>query len=91
MSFAFSEVLAHVNYMLRRGELAWAPGRETGSDDVERVIVRDEGRRSARCLHRGSRPLARRREAADRDAASRRLTPSCLDHQRVSCQACPAA
>jgi len=24
MSFAFSEVLAHVNYMLGRGELAWA-------------------------------------------------------------------
>lgn len=37
MSFAFSEVLAHVNYMLRRGELAWAPG----SGEVERVVVRD--------------------------------------------------
>jgi glyoxylase-like metal-dependent hydrolase (beta-lactamase superfamily II) len=35
MSFAFSETLAHVNYMLRRGELAWA---EAG--DVERVIAR---------------------------------------------------
>ena len=29
--------MAHVNYMLRRGELAWAPD----SDDVEHVIVRD--------------------------------------------------
>lgn len=36
MSFAFSEVQAHVNYMLRRGELAW---RE-GSDQIERVIAR---------------------------------------------------
>jgi hypothetical protein len=24
MSFAFSEVLAHVNYMVERGELVWA-------------------------------------------------------------------
>jgi hypothetical protein len=36
MSFAFSETLAHVNYMLRRGELAWADG----SDAVERVVAR---------------------------------------------------
>jgi glyoxylase-like metal-dependent hydrolase (beta-lactamase superfamily II) len=35
MSFAFSETLAHVNYMLRRGELAWAEG----SDAVERVVA----------------------------------------------------
>jgi glyoxylase-like metal-dependent hydrolase (beta-lactamase superfamily II) len=35
MSFAFSEVQAHVNYMLRRGELAWVEG----SDDVERVVA----------------------------------------------------
>ena len=35
MSFAFSEVQAHINYMLRRGELAWAEG----SDGVERVIA----------------------------------------------------
>ena len=35
MSFAFSEVQAHINYMLRRGELAWVEG----SDDVERVMV----------------------------------------------------
>jgi glyoxylase-like metal-dependent hydrolase (beta-lactamase superfamily II) len=35
MSFAFSEVQAHINYMLRRRELAWAEG----SDDVERVMV----------------------------------------------------
>jgi hypothetical protein len=45
MSFAFSEAMAHVNHMLRRGELAWAPSSdtssETGSDDVERVIVRN--------------------------------------------------
>jgi glyoxylase-like metal-dependent hydrolase (beta-lactamase superfamily II) len=34
MSFAFSEVLAHVNFMLRRGELAWAEP-ENG---IERVI-----------------------------------------------------
>jgi glyoxylase-like metal-dependent hydrolase (beta-lactamase superfamily II) len=33
MSFAFSEVQAHVNYMLRRGELAWVEG----ADEVERV------------------------------------------------------
>jgi glyoxylase-like metal-dependent hydrolase (beta-lactamase superfamily II) len=36
MSFAFSEVQAHVNYMLRRGELAWSEG----SDQIERVIAR---------------------------------------------------
>ena len=36
MSFAFSETLAHVNYMLRRGDLGWAEGR----DDVERVVAR---------------------------------------------------
>jgi hypothetical protein len=35
MSFAFSEVQAHVNYMLRKGELAWVEG----SDDVERVVA----------------------------------------------------
>ena len=33
MGFAFSEVLAHVNYMLRRGELQVV----TGPDRVERV------------------------------------------------------
>jgi glyoxylase-like metal-dependent hydrolase (beta-lactamase superfamily II) len=37
MSFAFSEVQAHVNYMLRRGELAWVGSR----NGVERVVVRD--------------------------------------------------
>ena len=36
MSFAFSEVQAHVNYMLRRGELAWMEG----ADDIERVVAR---------------------------------------------------
>jgi glyoxylase-like metal-dependent hydrolase (beta-lactamase superfamily II) len=36
MSFAFSEVQAHVNYMLRRGELAWV----AGADGVERVVTR---------------------------------------------------
>ena len=35
MSFAFSEVQAHVNYMLRKGELAWIEG----SDDIERVVA----------------------------------------------------
>ena len=35
MSFAFSEMLAHVNYMLRRGELTWAEG----GDEVERVVA----------------------------------------------------
>jgi glyoxylase-like metal-dependent hydrolase (beta-lactamase superfamily II) len=35
MSFAFSETLAHVNYMLRRGELAWA----VAGDEVERVVA----------------------------------------------------
>ncbi len=33
MSFAFSEAQAHVNYMLRRGELKWAEG----ADGIERV------------------------------------------------------
>jgi glyoxylase-like metal-dependent hydrolase (beta-lactamase superfamily II) len=36
MSFAFSEVQAHVNYMLRRGELAWLEG----ADGIERVVAR---------------------------------------------------
>jgi glyoxylase-like metal-dependent hydrolase (beta-lactamase superfamily II) len=35
MSFAFSEVLAHVNYMLRRGELAWARPK----DGIARVVA----------------------------------------------------
>ncbi len=35
MGFAFSEVLAHVNYMLRRGELLWAEPK----DGIERVIA----------------------------------------------------
>ena len=34
MSFAFSEVQAHVNYMLRRGELAWVEG----GDGIERAV-----------------------------------------------------
>jgi len=36
MSFAFSEVQAHVNFMLRRGELAWVEG----DDGIERVVAR---------------------------------------------------
>jgi glyoxylase-like metal-dependent hydrolase (beta-lactamase superfamily II) len=36
MSFAFSEVQAHVNYMLRKGELAWLES----SDGIERVFAR---------------------------------------------------
>jgi glyoxylase-like metal-dependent hydrolase (beta-lactamase superfamily II) len=35
MSFAFSETLAHVNYMLRRSELAWAEAK----GEVERVVA----------------------------------------------------
>ncbi len=35
MSFAFSEVLAHMNYMLREGMLAWAEPR----DGIERAIA----------------------------------------------------
>ena len=35
MSFAFSEVLAHINYMLRQGALAWAEP----ADGIERVIA----------------------------------------------------
>jgi glyoxylase-like metal-dependent hydrolase (beta-lactamase superfamily II) len=35
MSFAFSEVQAHINYMLGRGELAWIEG----ADDIERVVA----------------------------------------------------
>jgi glyoxylase-like metal-dependent hydrolase (beta-lactamase superfamily II) len=37
MSFAFSEVQAHINYMLRRGELAWMES----ADAIERVVTRD--------------------------------------------------
>ena len=36
LSFAFSEVQAHVNYMLGRGELEWTQG----ADNIERVIAR---------------------------------------------------
>ena len=36
MSFAFSEVQAHVNYMLRPGELAWM----AAADGIERVVAR---------------------------------------------------
>ena len=39
MSFAFSEVLAHLNYMLRQGTLAWAEPQ----DGVERVIACSDG------------------------------------------------
>jgi hypothetical protein len=35
MSFAFSEVLAHVNYMVREGDLIWV--RE--GDGIDRVAV----------------------------------------------------
>jgi hypothetical protein len=28
MSFAFSEIQAHVNYMVERGELVWGTGRD---------------------------------------------------------------
>jgi glyoxylase-like metal-dependent hydrolase (beta-lactamase superfamily II) len=35
MSFAFSEVLAHINYMLRQGALAWAEP----ANGIERVIA----------------------------------------------------
>jgi glyoxylase-like metal-dependent hydrolase (beta-lactamase superfamily II) len=35
MSFAFSETLAHVNYMLRRGDLVWGEG----DGGVERVMA----------------------------------------------------
>ena len=38
MSFAFSEVLAHVNYMLRQGTLIWA----TPKDGIERVAAGPE-------------------------------------------------
>lgn len=36
MSFAFSEVQAHVNYMLRRGELEWV----AAADGIEAVVAR---------------------------------------------------
>jgi len=36
MSFAFSEVQAHINYMLRRGELAWIEA----ADGIEAVVAR---------------------------------------------------
>ncbi len=35
MSFAFSEALAHVNFMLRQGDLAWAEPR----NGVQRMIA----------------------------------------------------
>ena len=35
MSFAFSEVQAHINYMLRRGELSWLED----ADAIERVVA----------------------------------------------------
>jgi hypothetical protein len=35
MSFAFSEVHAHVNFMLRRGQLAWADGES----DILRAVL----------------------------------------------------
>jgi glyoxylase-like metal-dependent hydrolase (beta-lactamase superfamily II) len=34
LSFAFSETLAHVNYMIRRGSLRWV-----GGDDIRRVMT----------------------------------------------------
>jgi glyoxylase-like metal-dependent hydrolase (beta-lactamase superfamily II) len=37
MSFAFSEVQAHVNFMVRRGDLSWAEG----TDGIERVLAQD--------------------------------------------------
>jgi hypothetical protein len=37
MSFAFSEVQAHVNFMVRRGDLSWAEG----TDGIERVLTQD--------------------------------------------------
>jgi glyoxylase-like metal-dependent hydrolase (beta-lactamase superfamily II) len=37
MSFAFSEVQAHVNYMLRNGRLTWVESE----DEVERVMLRE--------------------------------------------------
>ena len=44
MSFAFSEVQAHVNYMLGRGELDWAGG----TDGIERVVARQRRSRAPR-------------------------------------------
>ena len=44
MSFAFSEAQAHVNYMLRRGELDWAEG----TDGVERVVAKQRRPRAPR-------------------------------------------
>jgi glyoxylase-like metal-dependent hydrolase (beta-lactamase superfamily II) len=44
MSFAFSEVQAHVNYMLGRGELEWVEG----ADGVERVVARPSSARKRR-------------------------------------------
>ena len=44
MSFAFSETLAHVNFMLGRGELAWAED----SDEVARVVAASPPPRSKR-------------------------------------------
>ena len=44
MSFAFSEVQAHVNYMLRRGELDWTEG----TDGIERVVAKQRRPRAPR-------------------------------------------
>ena len=55
MSFAFSEVQAHVNYMLGRGELDWAEG----TDGIERVATRLE--RAATGKRPKAAPAPRRR------------------------------
>ena len=44
MSFAFSEVQAHVNYMLGRGELDWTEG----TDGIERVVAKQRRPRTPR-------------------------------------------
>ena len=44
MSFAFSEVQAHVNYMLGRGELDWTEG----TDGIERVVAKQRRPRAPR-------------------------------------------
>jgi hypothetical protein len=54
MSFAFSEVLAHVNYMLREGRLVWVDAK----DGVERIA--HHAKRRAKATNCGGAPVRRR-------------------------------
>jgi glyoxylase-like metal-dependent hydrolase (beta-lactamase superfamily II) len=67
MSFAFSETLAHINHMLRRGELAWGEG----GDEVERVVA-VSNERPPPDRDRSVLPAGQTRSGAGRNRASGR-------------------